>query len=88
MPEEVKPAEALYDTYHDPLESRNLLNDGRYQSVLNRLKEELYSFQKRTNDPILNGPLPVQANYKVNKPDCIAASSKNPEDYDQRGRRN
>lgn len=36
--------------------------------------------------PSLKGELPVLPGYKVNKRECIMASSKNPEDYDVRGR--
>ena len=36
---------------------------------------------ERTNDPLLHGPIPVQKTWKVNKPDCEMASSKDPDDY-------
>lgn len=36
---------------------------------------------KDTNDPLLYGELPVKKEYKVNKKECLQASSKNKDDY-------
>ena len=80
-----KDEEALYDTYYDPDEKNNLINDPELQDVVEELRKKLYDFQVRTNDPILEGKLPIKPTYKVNKPDCIDASSKNPDDYEEEG---
>jgi N-sulfoglucosamine sulfohydrolase len=46
-----RPAFELYDLQADPLESKNLAADPKYQSTLDELKSRLKDFQKRTNDP-------------------------------------
>lgn len=81
-----KPMEALYDTYYDAHENNNVIDDPTYQDVLIRLREKLIKHMKDTNDPLLNGELEFKSCYKVNKKECLTASSKNPNDYDERGR--
>ena len=81
-----KEKEALYDLYYDPDEQNNLIENEHYQDIVEDLRKRLACFQKRTNDPLLNGEIPILSNYKVNKKDCIDASSKNPDDYEERGR--
>ena len=78
-----KPMEALYDLYYDAEEMHNLIDDIRYEDIKNNLKDKLNKMMEDINDPLLKGELP---GYKVNKRECIMASSKNPEDYDVRGR--
>lgn len=80
-----KDMECLYDLYFDPGERNNLINVDAYQPVVLELRQALHDFQVRTNDPLLKGPIPVKKTYKVNKRECVAASSKNPEDYDPEG---
>jgi N-sulfoglucosamine sulfohydrolase len=46
-----RPAFELYDMEKDPNEINNLANHAEYQEVLERLKNELFRFQERTNDP-------------------------------------
>lgn len=84
--QEVKPREALYDCYYDPQEVNNLILDPAFRSIADTMRNKLEEQMKRTEDPLLKGQLPVLKNYKVNKRECIPASSKNPEDYDPRGR--
>lgn len=81
-----KPAEALYDCQYDACETNNLIYEERFQSVAAELKEKLREHMIRTEDPLLEGPLEIKKNYKVNKVTCLTASSKNPDDYDPRGR--
>lgn len=45
-----RPAEELYDTWTDPFELRNLADDDRYRSVLARLRHELETWQRITDD--------------------------------------
>ena len=57
-----------------------------YQEILEDLREKLRTFQIRTQDPILHGELEMKPEYKVNRKECVNASSKDPQDYDPRGR--
>lgn len=86
LAEMTKPMEALYDCMYDPHETNNLIEDEELQEVLGQLKKKLHEHMVRTNDPLLKGPLEIKKHYKVNKVNCLTASSKNPEDYDPRGR--
>jgi hypothetical protein len=40
----------------------------------------------KTNDPLLHGHFEIKPHYKVNVKDAIYPSSKDPRDYDPRGR--
>ena len=42
---------------------------------------------ERTHDPLLAGPIQVQPQWKVNRKECMQASSKNPDDYVSLGRK-
>ena len=86
LAQQQKPMEALYDCYYDPDERQNLVQDLRYQKILEEMRKKLREFQLRTHDPILDGELEMKPTYKVNKKECINASSKEPQDYDPRGR--
>lgn len=81
-----KPMEALYDCYYDPNEVNNIIEDPKIQEVVKELKEKLYQHMVKTNDPLLKGELEFKPYYKVNKKTCLEASSKNPDDYDPRGK--
>lgn len=80
-----KEKEALYDLYYDPDEQHNLVNDEHYCEIVSDMKERLLRFQIKTKDPLLNGTIPILKHYKVNKKDCLEASSKNPNDYEEDG---
>lgn len=81
-----KEKEALYDLYYDPDEQNNLIDDENYTEIINDLKKRLVCFQIKTKDPLLNGKIPILSNYKVNKKDCLEATSRNPEDYEDDGK--
>lgn len=81
-----KPAEALYDCYYDAHETNNLIDKPELQSIVEKFRTKLHEQMVKTNDPLLDGELEVKPNYKVNKASCLQASSKNPKDYDPRGR--
>lgn len=83
LKERKKEMEALYDLYYDPLEANNLCDQTSYATVLCFMKQKLKEYQVKTKDPILQGALPLLKGYKVNKKECMQASSKNPEDYEQ-----
>jgi arylsulfatase A-like enzyme len=81
LQQEVKYQEALYDLLFDPGERNNLVDDERYQDVLEEMRKRLLTYQEETDDPLLKGHIQIQPNWKVNKRECINPSSKNPEDY-------
>lgn len=76
-----KPREALYDLVYDVGERNNLIGDPEYGEILQDLRRRLHSEMERTRDPLLQGAIPVRPHWKVNKPDCRQASSKDPNDY-------
>ena len=78
--------EALYDCLYDPDETNNLIGYPEYADVIDELKCDLQKHLEDTDDPILNGELEFKPEYKVNQKTCLQASSKNPKDYDPRGR--
>lgn len=82
---QTKPQEALYDLYYDPQESDNRIADPAYAQIADELRAKLEEFQQQTKDPLLQGPLPILSHYKVNRPECMDASSKNPDDYMEEG---
>lgn len=77
-----KTMEAFYDLYYDPCEGNNLINNERYSDIINELKERLYEWQVRTEDPILKGHMPVPKGAKINKNECISPGSKDRNDYE------
>ncbi|MEM0925362.1 MAG: sulfatase [Planctomycetota bacterium] len=45
-----RPRFELYDVLSDPLESRNLVDDGQYEQVIDELQDELQAWMKRCGD--------------------------------------
>ena len=82
-----KPMEALYDLMYDPDETCNLIENEALSSIREELKKKLFNHMEKTNDPLLKGHFEILPHYKVNNKDCLMASSKNPNDYDPRGRK-
>lgn len=76
-----KAAEALYDLVYDPGERNDLIDDPSLSQVAEELRESLRRHMERTEDPLLQGPIQVQPSWKVNRKECMQASSKDPEDY-------
>ena len=56
----------LYDTFFDPIEQHNVVQDENYASVLEHMRSLLIQWQKSTDDPILNGRI---VNYTTNTKD-------------------
>ena len=54
----VPPREELYDLAFDPDERSNLALSPEHQSVLSDMKNRLDAWMKRTDDPLLKGPVP------------------------------
>ena len=55
--ERERPHEALYDTYHDPSERDNLVDNPGYAGVVEDLRERLDEWMRETADPLLDGPV-------------------------------
>jgi N-sulfoglucosamine sulfohydrolase len=51
--------ELLYDLLFDPMESNNLAASPAHAEVLADLRGRLHAWMERTDDPILNGPVPL-----------------------------
>ncbi|MFW9939337.1 MAG: sulfatase [Candidatus Thorarchaeota archaeon] len=52
-----RPNEELYDLRKDPNEINNKIDDPSYRDVTSELKDKIYNWMKRTNDPILKGKI-------------------------------
>lgn len=50
--------EELYDLRNDPNEQQNLADDEEYEAVRAELEEMLRAWMHRTDDPLLDGPVP------------------------------
>jgi arylsulfatase A-like enzyme len=66
--------EALYDTFRDPQEAHNLVGDGDAADVLKELRDRLDAWQRRTDDPILSGPIPPREGAVFSHPDAVSPS--------------
>lgn len=79
--ERPKAEEALYDLFYDPAERNNLIADPSLEEIATQLRQTLLEHMTRTRDSLLQGQIPIQPNWKVNRRECMQASSKNAEDY-------
>lgn len=78
---QIKYGEALYDLVFDMGERHNLAEIAEYAQVKADLCSRLEAHLLQTDDPIRNGEIPVSQGWKVNRKECLTASSKNPDDY-------
>lgn len=76
-----KDPEAIFDLLYDPGERKNEIDNPSYAGVISEMRARLLRHQRATGDPILNGPIPLEPQWKVNRSQCINPSSKNPDDY-------
>jgi arylsulfatase A-like enzyme len=60
----LSPADELYDLREDPLECANRAGDLRYASIKKEMQCELLAWMKKTNDPLLKGPIASPVFYK------------------------
>ena len=54
----LRPYEELYDLRDDPQESKNVVNEPRYEAVRDDLDRQLRTWMHETDDPLLDGPVP------------------------------
>lgn len=85
LAERRKPSECLFDLYYDVFETNNVVHDERYAEVLDDMRSRLHDFMERTDDPLLKGAIEIRPEWKVSRRECVAAGSKNPEDYESLG---
>lgn len=62
------PDEVLYDLMFDPAERANVAGDPGLAEVLSDMRGRLDRWMSKTNDPLLNGPVPLPAGAVVNNP--------------------
>ena len=66
--EQPRPRLELYDLLEDPIEMRNLAYDESFADVLDELSGRLEAWMAETDDPLLEGPVPVPHGGVVNDP--------------------
>jgi arylsulfatase A-like enzyme len=65
------PAEALYDLIFDPNEVRNVAAEPAMAAVLADMRARLDRHMAATNDPLLNGPVPMPPGAWADDPDGL-----------------
>jgi arylsulfatase A-like enzyme len=74
----------LYDLMLDPQERHNVADDPRYADARQEMEQRLEHWMRKTNDPLLEGPLVIPAGAIVNdktlqtSPDEDTVTLKNP----------
>jgi N-sulfoglucosamine sulfohydrolase len=68
------PPEALFDLWLDPSEGTNRIEDPALTEVAEDLRRRLHDWMARTEDPLLNGPVPPAEGTVVNTVDQVSAS--------------
>jgi len=69
-------AEQLYDLAFDPNEVRNLADEAAYAEVLNDMRGRLDRYMRQTDDPLLEGPVPMPEGTWANDPDDLHPSGR------------
>ncbi|MFW6309422.1 MAG: sulfatase [bacterium] len=68
--------EELYDLKEDPLETNNLANNEEYDHIRRKLKKRLADWMQKTEDPLLEGPIPSPYHLRISKEMKNIASGK------------
>jgi N-sulfoglucosamine sulfohydrolase len=63
------PREQLFDAIFDPNETRNLAAEPTYAQALTQMRGRLEAWMKRTDDPLLRGPVKAPEGAVLNDPD-------------------
>jgi N-sulfoglucosamine sulfohydrolase len=66
------PGEQLYDTLFDPAERYNLAADAAHRATLTEMRGRLDAWMKRTNDPLLQGPVKAPPGAVINDADGLS----------------
>lgn len=64
--------EELYDLVFDPHEQNNLVNDQQFELQLREMRLRLNNWMKRTDDPLLRGPITLPLGGRAVDPDAIS----------------
>jgi hypothetical protein len=67
-----QPQEQLYDLIFDPCENNNLAGDPQSAAALREMRGRLDAWMKRTDDPLLKGPVKAPKGAKVNPVDQVS----------------
>ena len=67
--------EELYDLVFDPAERTNLAANAGAQDILREMRGKLEEWMKRTDDPLLQGPIPVPPGVRTDDPNAISGST-------------
>lgn len=67
-------AEQLYDVVLDPMQRRNLIDDPNLAPVLEDMRNKLTQWMRDTNDPLLQGDVPLPPGAEMNWPDARSAN--------------
>ncbi|MGA2927438.1 MAG: sulfatase [Solirubrobacteraceae bacterium] len=65
--------EALHDLFFNPGEGRNVIEDPAYADVAGDLRARLEQWMRRTDDPLLDGPVPAPPGAQINAQDQRSA---------------
>ena len=68
---EVEP-EQLFDLIFDPDEKRNLVAEAEYSGALDEMRARLDAWMRRTQDPLLDGPIAVPPGTAEKNPDDLS----------------
>jgi N-sulfoglucosamine sulfohydrolase len=68
------PWEALFDLWLDPSEGLNRIDDPALEGVLRDLRRRLHEWMVRTEDPLLDGPVPPAEGTVLNTVDQVSAA--------------
>ncbi|MCY3575395.1 MAG: sulfatase [Chloroflexi bacterium] len=64
--------EQLYDTWLDPVERDNLIDNAAYASALADMRARLDRWMRETDDPLLQGDVPAPPDSFVNSPEAAS----------------
>jgi arylsulfatase A-like enzyme len=64
--------ESLYDLVFDPNESNNLIQSPLHNDVIAEMRGRLNNWMRRTNDPLLRGPVPLPSGARTCDPDLVS----------------